>query len=663
MSETKVFNLLDDENQRLSLYRVDQFEDLFLKNPELPSARIYQTKRGRKAIEGLKMVEKNYNMSWYKAVKGRWEGEWWDKEFIYYRGNSISAKEAFEKADALANSFAQIGITKGDEIPCCVSNVPETIYIMLAANKLGAKVNFFGEYFDPEFINIILSQTSDKLFIATDDVYGQIKDAVAQKDHLYKLIISLADSLPEDPTTCPGYEADLDKYYHYENKAQKYAAQDVNLMTWGEFLELGNYFKGTIVDDNDLSTEFLITYTSGSTKIGFPKRMIHCNRSPIVIGVFHDPELCGNPALHGLRTLAHIHTESNTNLITSISDAFFQNWSVAPEPEYDRTRFIEILLLDKPNVCVATTNFFIEVARDYLVRGKFSDRKFDFLLSPLCVGEGCCPGEERFINQFLKKSKAGSGVNLAGPIHFPYITIGIGGGDTEHGGIYYSLWKGLYQGLNKFKLKGEPYGMEPVPYAHVAVLKKNEQGEYEECAYNEKGVIVANSFTNMSGYKSYEKVKDKVITDNRGVDWLSCDVFGYIDNMGNVHMKDRKDSLVTMENGKKVYPYRIADVAQKDVDNLMTAVVTETEVDGKTTFVVNYELSPLAKLPEKTALKNLDARLKAELPELYDRIIYRYFNEEYLFPITGAGKRSMVEVANMQAKHTFRLVKGKKVEL
>ncbi len=658
----KTINLLNDEARRLNVYHLEDYEQFFMDDPSKPSARIYQTKKGRKAIEGLKMIQKDYNISWYKAVKNRWVDSM-DKEFIFYRGNSISAAEAFKKADQLAEALAYIGIQKGDEIPCCLGNIPETVYLMLAVNKLGAKVNFFGAHYDPKFIDIILSQTSHKLFIASDEYYGQVKDAVAKQDFLYKMVISLADSLPKYPEECPEYEPELDSYYRYENKAQQYIAEDISLMSWPEFLELSSNFTGEIVDDNDLYTEFLVTYTSGSTKVGFPKRMIHCNRSPICVGVFHDPDLCGNPAKKGLRSLAHIHTDSNTNLITSISDAFFQNWSVAMEPEYDREHFIDILFLDKPNVCIATTSFYIETARRYLIEGKYNDRKLGFLLSPLCVGEGTAPGEEKFINKFLKESKAGSSVSLAGPIHFPYVTIGIGGGDTEHGGIYYTLWKGFYQKLNKFKLKGESFGMRPVPYVQVTVLRKDESGQYVECDYNEKGIIVANSFTNLSTYKSYEKVQDKIITDNKGRDWLSCDVFGFIDSMGNVHMKDRRDSLVTMENGDKVYPFRLADVASEDDQNILTAVVTETEYEGRTHFVINYEVSPLANLSADAACQAMDERLKAAFPQLHDRILYRYFNDVYLFPLTGSGKRNVVEVANKGYSHTFRLEDGKKTDV
>lgn len=659
----KTIDLLDEETHRLRVYQLPEMAEHFADHPELPSAKIFNSKQGKVTLEGLKMIEQEYNHSWYKAIKDRWQGEYADWETIYYRGNSISAREMFAKADQLAKALAYMGIEKGDEIPCCVANVPELVYLMLASNKLGAKVNFFGAHFDPVFIDRILTQASNKVFIATDDYYGQIKDAVNTKHFDYKILISLADSIPSNPETATGYEATLDAYYRYENKVMDFASEDIQISTFDEALAMGDKFEGEIVDGNVLDTEWLITYTSGSTKIGFPKRMIHRNRSAITIGVFHDPALCGNPAMKGLRTMAHIHTESNTDLITSISDALFQNWSVAPEPEYDRKKFLDVLLVDKPNVVTATTTFFVEAAREYLINGQYNDRKLDFMLSPLCVGEGCSAGEEKFINLFLKKSKAGSGVKLAGPIHFPYVTIGVGGGDTEHGGIYYTLWKGLYQGLNKFKLKGEPYGLKPVPYAQVAVMRKNDDGSYSEVGYNEKGIIVANSASTMACYKSWEKVRDKIITDDHGRDWVSCDVFGYLDSMGNVHIKDRADSLCTMENGKKVYPYTIADIAQEDAQNILTGVVTETELNGKTMFVVNVEISPIAEKSNEEIMMDLDSKFMERQPDLYDRIIYRYFDETYLFPITGSGKRSMVDVAKQGYKHTFRIIDGKRVDI
>ena len=389
---------------------------------------------------------------------------------------------------------------------------------------------------------------------------------------------------------------------------------------------------------------------------------MHRNRSLITVGVFHDPKLCGNPAAQNLRGLALIHTDSDTDLITMISDSLFQGWSVAFEPEYDRDDFLEYLVVSKPNFCLATTNFLLKAARQYLIEKRLGKRKMPWLLAMLAVGEGCTAGEERFINTWFREAHAGWGVNIVGPVRLPIVTVGLGGGDTEHGGIYYSLFHKMNETLKKRELKGKPYGMMPVPYAHCCVLRKNEDGEYEEAGYNENGIIVANSATTMARYKNdWEKTKALVITDKYGIDWVSCNVFGYIDDSGAIHMKDRVDSQVTLENGKTVFPYKIADEAQKDAENLLSTVVTTAEEDGKTYFIVNFQYSPLRKSHKHDIVRDLDKRMKKNFPDIHDHIRYRRFAERYPFPVTGAGKRSVVEVINMGMDYTFKLEKGQKV--
>ena len=126
-------------------------------------------------------------------------------------------------------------------------------------------------------------------------------------------------------------------------------------------------------------------------------------------------------------------------------------------------------------------------------------------------------------------------------------------------------------------------------------------------------------------------------------------------------MKDRVDSQVTLENGKTVFPYKIADEAQKDAENLLSTVVTTAEEDGKTYFIVNFQYSPLRKSHKHDIVRDLDKRMKKNFPDIHDHIRYRRFAERYPFPVTGAGKRSVVEVINMGMDYTFKLEKGQRV--
>lgn len=636
MDEKMSYKLFNEESQRLNVYHLEDMEKYFADRMDKPSGRIFKV--GKKAIAGLEMIERDYDRSWYSCLKGRWEkAKKPDDEMLFYRGRVITAKETFELADNIAGSLYALGVNKGDEIACPVSNHPIVPLIMLAGSKLGIKLNFFGSHYSPEFVDIILADVSHKLIIATDDQYPDIEAAVANAGFEHKLIVSLADFLPEDPSKTVGYEPTLADYYKFENVAKRYAEKDGSVMLLDDFLELGKGYIYSVVDDNGLDTDFLVTYTSGSTRVGFPKRMIHRSRSAITVGVFHDPELCGNPMVKSMRGMALLHTDTNTDLITMYSDAFFQNWSVAMEPSFTKEKFLDELFINKPTFVLATTCSWLHAANENLVEGRYRDRKMRWLLATMAVGEPCQPGEEKFINTWLRKNRAGSAIALVGPVRLPWAPIGIGGGDTEHGGIYYTLFKAL---------KGKNAGMAPVPYAQAAILR-NVDGVYRECGYNEWGLIVANSATNMAGYTDPAKTLEKIVTDEYGMQWLTCGSYGCIDNKGAIHMKDRDDCAVTLENGETVFPFMMADVIQEDSKNIMSSVITTVEDGGKTWLVVNFQYSPLCGKDHKSIIADMKSRLGAKFPKVIDHVLYREFTAEKPMPVAASTKRDVRAMIDM----------------
>ena len=105
-----------------------------------------------------------------------------NKTALFYRGNKILFKEMFDKADELAVSMTEKNLKLGDEIGVCVSNTPELVYILLAANKLGLKVNLFGSSFDKNYLSKILDGVSKKIIFISDDNYDDIKEVVKDKN-------------------------------------------------------------------------------------------------------------------------------------------------------------------------------------------------------------------------------------------------------------------------------------------------------------------------------------------------------------------------------------------------------------------------------------------------------------------------------------------------
>ncbi len=603
-----------------------------------PSSRILYTKKGKKALAALIDLERYHNHSWYKELLIRAQKNP-NALALFYRGNKITFYEMFKRADLVAQAMVNSGIKYGDEIPCCLSNTPELVYILLAANKIGAKVNLFGSSFDKDYLSTILDSCSKNIFFCTDDNYSEIRETVLNAGLDKLVVISLADSIPENPKECDEFEPSLESYYHYDNKLSLY--KDDGILSFDELLSLPKE-NIEVIDAGTLDTEFLVTYTSGSTKIGHPKQITHTNRSLITSGRFHDSELSVNLELNGLRGLAHIHSESNTNVITCISDNLMQLWSVALEPEYDKKKVLEYVMLNKPNYLNAPTSFLIEMAKEYLFEKKFHEdgkgRKLPFLLAAFAVGEGTSKGEEKLINRFLRESRAGSGVKILG-FSMPFTTLSVGGGDCEHGGIYYTLWRSMQEKVNFLRLKKHELGLLPEPFAQVSAFKKNNSGEYEECDYNECGLIAANSATTMRGYKGQQEETSKLLfRDNLGRDWVSSNVYGYIDELGAVHIKDRIGNEILTPTGEIIMPYMIQDEVCRDTKNVLSCTVTC--IDGY--FVINVEFQPDKKKSDIEIIKSIISRISSSgKSNLINNIVFRIIDYKNSFPLTASGKRSI----------------------
>lgn len=635
-----------------------ELDDMLLKGMiDRPSARMLFYPRKKKLILNvLDDVQKNHNLSWYRELRNRAERDF-DAVALFYRGRKITFREMFENADKFARSLKKSGINKGDEIPCCISNSPELIYTMLAASKVGAKLNLFGTHLDKEYLKMILSDTTNKIIIMTDDNYPLLKDNINDCNFEKKLVFSLADSLPEKPEICNEYVKELDKYYHYDNIAKELKIEDNSIILKDEFFKYGDDYKDEVEVSGKLTDDFLVTYTSGSTKRGRPKQIIHTNSSLIVSGTFNDMEISGSPKIPYQRGMCYIHSESNTNLVTCISDSLMKGWSVACEPEYARNKALDVIRLNNPSMIEMTTTHLVQMAKDYLDNYKKGIKyKFPSLIATFSVGEGVTPGEEKLLNKVLRLSRAGSGVTVKG-IHVPFAPLSVGGGDCEHGGIFYNVFNAIQAKKDMLITKSKHNGMQPVVFSVVTALKPVEVGKFRECEYGEYGVLVANSATSFAGYKNnLEKTIAKVVSDEDGRDWISCDAYGFIDKAGKVHQKDRVGSEIILGNGYIILPSQIADCVSSDSKNILSCCVTAYHTENGDIPVINYELSPLMKSKKEKVLKSMSDRIKNKYGDILENnLLYREFSNDFKFPEAGSGKRDFGAIENMGLENTFRI--------
>ena len=601
----------------------------------------------KKVVKNKELTEKvvndiyqNKNYSWTRFVYEMNKNNL-DNVALLYRGNRITYGEMFNKANALAASLVKNGVKKGDVISCCIGNTPELVYLMLAANKIGAVINLFGPSFDKKYISEIIDSSSSGLLFVADYHYPKIKDSINNTNVKRIISISLTDSLKN------GY----DPYDEIDSKFLKFKQYEIDDKRVTPFHEFCSEYDTLKVEDvSNLDTPFTITYTSGSTGGSFPKQILHSSRSYIIMGRFHNNDLSGLPSTKNTIALSHIPSYSNTNLASTISDVFFQNGTVALEPIYDINFFYYSLLINKPTFAAATKSFYVYLSKKILS----SKEKIDlsFVKIPTVVGEGMSRGEEKLINKALKKVKAG-----CKELPFPIapVTVSYGGGDCEHGGLFFTLFR---ETLRKITFSKNEYGMTPFKLANCTILRENNQ----EANINELGRLVSNSPCTMIKYNNNPTATDNFwITDTDGRTWADNGVYAYIDSKGRVHIKDRYANYISLQDGKRFPLFRISELVCLDTKNVLSCETILLSDENQ--IVMHIELQPDKKVSNMRAIYSIDQRLRKNLPlEIYKMINYRVRDNVLSFPTNGSGKRNTLMLKSEGLNNTFKISNGEIVE-
>ena len=575
--------------------------------------------------EVLKDVQNNHNHSWYDELYERNKYNL-GKTALVYRGNEISYYDMFDKMSQYAKAMKFYGLGRGSEIPVCLSNTPEMVYILGAASIIGASVNIFGPKFSKDYITEIIKGTGSNLIFIEDNHYEKLKESIDEAGIENIVMISLRSSLKDDYN--PYAELDY-KLGLFKNKLADYKGEDYRIIGPRVFCGFGDLYKGKVKEESVLDDDFIITYTSGTTNSSRPKAIVHANRCYITVARYHNTDLNGGISLKPYTFLALIPTYSNSNIMSIVSDSLMQSATLALEPVYDPDFFLDSLIIHNPNYVAATKSFWINAAKKILkdYKGKSVDLK-NLTLAFSC-GEPLEINEEKLINKALKKAQAG--VNET---HTPFSVIKLSeaGGDCEHGSIFYTLFR-AYQNKKPLNLKNKvAAGLGTFDFVEFAVLDENNN----RLGHNQYGRVVANSPCTMNGYRNNDDANKKFfITDSDGKKWADMNVYGYVDKSNKIHLKGR----IPDEN-EIIPPFYISTEILKDTKNILSCeVVPSEDVDGL--YIAHVELQPNCKKSIENVVNSAYQRCRSLLESSSCKLYFRIRSNEESFPLTSSGKRDI----------------------
>lgn len=570
-----------------------------------------------------------------------------DKTALLYRGNKITYGEVFDKVYAYAKSLKAMGYEAGSEVPVCATNMPEFVYLFLATNLIGAKLNSFGEWFDKDYTKFILDHSKSNTVFISDDVYHMVKDKIDESSVNNIVVLSLADGLKNGNP----YEEIDDKFHPglFDSKVSKFKEESSKtVMSSKEFEDAGLSYEGMVVNDGALDDPAVITYTSGTTNPGVPKGVLHSNRSYATIARFKDRDITNLTNMDGIKSLCHIPVYTHMELCTMM-DGLFHGCTLCLEPVYDKDFFKYSVIMHRANYQPGSQGFNYELCYalehdeefrrlcDGLAGDSYRNGQLGELIAPTITGEGMDKGSEKYFNKIARKHKFG-----VKKLHFPSC-YSIGGGTGEASGVFTTLFKGYMEKIPPYTFSKEGLGLNVLPFAEVVIL--DEQGNYRKPL--EKGVIGVKSPCDMMGYyysgEDFSKlhVDSPYIEAEDGRRFLVMSNVAYMTKSGSVKIKDRLNNNVLLDDGEVIPVYEICDAVLDDTKNIMTGslVKINDEYIGEA-YVMHIILQPGAN--KDRALASLSKRLEAKFsPSLLDKLYIRIRSIEEGFPVAPSGKRDV----------------------
>lgn len=580
--------------------------------------------------EVFKSIMENHNHSWYDDLYMRNKSNL-DKPAMFYRGTTYTYAQFFEMVNDYAKSLKQYGISKGDEIVACLKQTPDYPVLVAAVSLIGATINLVAADFDSDYLAQIINKASAKIVLVDDWDFSKMESSL-HKSTIDKKIVVLPVK-KWDKYNNP-YSEITDRFFKFDvEDFERAISLFDNIITLDEFLEEGKKYAGEINGHGKLGDNLAVTYTSGSTSKGVHKGVVQRNETYIIMGRYHDPEVAGIPKMENTITLSTIGPHADTTLMTGVSDTMLQGGTIALEPIIDENYFLHSLKINKAGLVIATRTYWLRAMKQTYSDPSVENITLPHLYVPSEGGEPLAAGEEKALNKWLKDVKAGIAITHT-PVSVAKMTVG--GGDSEHGSIFLSLFRDYQNVLQKIRGIHEPIGMGYYNFADVVALRKD--GTY--CDHMEMGRLVANAPTGMKEYHNNpEATNAYFITDAYGKRWGDLGCYGYIDAWNKVYMKGRIG-----KDDPKIKTFQVADEILRDTKNIMSCEVLTFD-DGTDTpvYVAHIETQYFKKVNIKNTLLSAEKRCRSRFGDkLKGKILFRVRSHEEGFPTLFTAKRNLI---------------------
>ncbi len=506
---------------------------------------------------------------------------------LFYFGKKISYEQLFYQVDQAAKAFTALGVKKSDSVAICMPAMPETIYAILALNKLGASANLLNPLFSKKDMHDRIDETNAKILVVANEVYGQIKEAVLS-------------TCVETLISC----SSLNSLGFLVKKIKKVTSIP-NTTAWNEFINLG---KDCVYEEAlyEADTPALTVYSSGTT--GALKGILLTNDS--INSTICEGGQIGFEWERQDKYMALVPIWFSTGICASILVPLRHGISVILEPLYDFEVFYQHIKRFKPNFIISAVSFY-----EYLVNNRYYCSAYRHFKYVVAGGEYITASKEERYSKWLADNGAKQ------KMHKGYGMSECGGTVTASS-IYHNV-----------------LGSAGIPTPHVTVAAFDlETGK--ELSYGERGEIRVLTPSHMLGYYKKPEATAKYLTKDKDDNvWSNTGDMGYVTEDGCLFVSGRLSDSYVNDQGKKIYLFDIERTIL-DMEQVKMCKAVVSNVNGQKTHVCHVSVDETA---ISDMAKKISSHCKKHLDEECQPRFYKFYTDG--LPVSLCGK---LDVKKMQ---------------
>ena len=510
---------------------------------------------------------------------------------LLFFGKKITYRKLFSEIEKVENALIAQGVKQGDNVVLCVPATPESIYTILALNKIGANANMLNPTFTEQQLTDRINETEASVMFVVNELYNRVEQIIPNT--CIKTII-----------TCAAVNS-LGTIVKLIKKAKNIPCT----LSWSRFLASGNKTPAKTAEQYRENIPAITVYSSGTT--GASKGIQLTNDS--INATITQYEYAGFKLSRQERYFAQIPIWFSTGICVTMLVPLCLGVTVILEPIYDFEIFYQHISKYKPNFLVTAVGLV-----DFLRNKKEIDPAYKAFKYLVIGGEYVTPHAEKVFNQWLKSNGSES------QLHKGYGMCECGGTITSTNAV-----------SNKF-------GSAGIPMAQVVVSAFDlETGE--ELTYGNRGELRVLSPCKMSGYfKKPEATAQYFKTDDQGRVWACTGDMGYIDEDGNVYVDGRINDSYVNEQGETIYLFDIERTILA-VEDVRQCKVVVSEVCGRKTHVAHTVFYP-GKGSTTEIISQIKDICKYKLPGNHHPHLFKL--HEDALPISPSGKLNTEKMKN-----------------